>query len=256
MGLTALVTGSGGPVTIAAHGLGASLAETRPLLSGVAGTRVFYEARGHGGGPAPEVPGYGELAADLAALADEHGATQALGVSMGAATVLRLLSQAPARFERVVLFLPAALDLPRRDDAVRRVAALSDAVLAGDRVGVEVAVRLELPADLVAGSAAPAGPLEAYVQARVDVLLASSALPALLAALPEDRPVASRHDLAGVSADVLVLAQEGDPLHPAQVARELVGVLPKARLVVFDQPGVMFRERARLRTLIVEHLTP
>ncbi|MCW2501004.1 MAG: hypothetical protein JWN87_2680, partial [Frankiales bacterium] len=37
MGLTTLVTGSGAPVTVVAHGLGASLAETRPLLSGVAG---------------------------------------------------------------------------------------------------------------------------------------------------------------------------------------------------------------------------
>jgi hypothetical protein len=29
-----------------------------------------------------------------------------------------------------------------------------------------------------------------------------------------------------------------------------VGVLPRARLVVFDQPGVVFRDRARLRGLI------
>lgn len=249
MGLTALVTGSGSPVTVVAHGLGASLAETRPLLSGVPGTRVFYEARGHGAAPAPEKPGYGELAADLAGVADEHGATQALGVSMGAASILRLLSQAPTRFERVVLFLPAALDQPRRDNAVRRVVALSEALQAGDAAGVETAVRLELPDDLV-------GPaVDSYVRAHVDVLLAS-ALPPLLAALPEDLPVPSRHDLAAVSADVLVLAQEGDPLHPAQVARELVGVLPRARLVVFDRPGVLFRERARLRALVVEHLTP
>ena len=53
---------------------------------------------------------------------------------------------------------------------------------------------------------------------------------------------------------MLLLAQEGDPLHPAQVARELAAVLPRARLVVFDRPGVVFRERERLRALVREQL--
>lgn len=244
-----LTTGSGDPVTVFAHGLGASLAETRPLAGGVSGTKVFPQARGHGAAPAAVHPGYGELADDLLAVADAHGASQALGVSMGAASLLRLLSAAPDRFARVVLFLPAALDLPRHDEAVRRVSALASLLLAGDRAGVLEAVRREVPADLTGPS------VDAYVTARADFLLASPGLPALLAALPDDPPVRSRHLLAAVSADVLVLAQEGDPLHPAQVARELAGVLPRARLVVFDRPGVLFRERARLRDLIAAHLT-
>jgi 3-oxoadipate enol-lactonase len=246
--LTTLVAGTGGPVTVVAHGLGASLAETRPLLSGVPGTRVFLQARGHGPAPAAVVPGYGELAADLALVADEHQATQALGVSMGAATILRLLSTAPDRLDRVVLFLPAALDAPRKDHAVRHVAALATALQAGDRGAVREAVRSELP-DGLAGT-------DAYVRARTDFLLASPGLPALLAALPDDVPVQDRSALSSVTADVLLLAQEGDPLHPAQVARELAAVLPRARLVVFEQPGVLFRERTRLRDLIVGHLSP
>ncbi|MCW2599220.1 MAG: alpha/beta hydrolase [Frankiales bacterium] len=247
MELTTLVTGAGGPVTVVAHGLGASLTETRPLVSGVPGTRVLLQARGHGTAPAPVHPGYGELAADLARVADEHGATQALGVSMGAATILHLLAHVPDRFEKVVLFLPAALDTPRKDDAVRRVGSLSAALAAADPPAVTAAVRAELPPGL--GTAA-----DAYVAARAAFLLASPGLPALLAALPEDVPVRDRSALASVTADVLVLAQEGDPLHPAQVARELAGVLPRARLVVFDAPGVLFRERARLRALIAGHL--
>jgi hypothetical protein len=43
-------------------------------------------------------------------------------------------------------------------------------------------------------------------------------------------------------------------LHPAQVARDLVAVLPKARLVVFDEPGVVLRDRRRLRGLITDFL--
>lgn len=241
MGLT--LTGSGTPVTVAAHGLGASVAETRPLLSGVPGTKVFYEARGHGGAPPPQDPGYGELAADLQAVLDAHGATQALGVSMGAATVLRLLSQDPTRLERAVLFLPAALDRPRTDEAVRRSAGRAGT----DPEAVEAAVRAELPTDLE-------GPaVTAYVRARTDFLLQCD-LEALVAALPGDVPVHDRTALAAVTADVLVLGQEGDPLHPAQVAREVAAALPRARLVVFDAPGVLFRERARLRELVSAHL--
>jgi pimeloyl-ACP methyl ester carboxylesterase len=245
--LTTLVTGAGDPVTVVAHGMGASLAETRPLLSGVPGTRVLYEARGHGSAPAPVILGYAGLAADLAAVADEHRATQALGASMGAATILRLLAATPDRFTRVVLFLPAALDTVRKDDAVRRMALLSAALAAGDVEAVTAAVRAEVPAGL--GAAA-----DAYVAARTAFLLGSPGLPALLAALVDDVPVASRAALTAVTAEVLVLAQEGDPLHPADVARELVGVLPRASLVVFDAPGVLFRERARLRALITAHL--
>lgn len=254
MGLTTLVTGSGEPVTLVAHGLGASLAETRPLVSGVRGTRVLVQARGHGTSPLPVRPGYGEQADDLLAVADEQDATQALGVSMGAGALLRLLSHRPDRFARVVLFLPAsvdkAVDEQHQDEAVRRVAALSGALLARDAPAVEAAVRLELPADLDGPAVA------AYVHARTAFLLDSPGLPDLLAALPQDRPVHDRSALAAVTADVLLLAQEGDPLHPAQVARELAALLPRARLVVFEQPGVLFRERARLRELVVGHLTP
>ena len=240
------VTGSGTPVTLAAHGLGASIAETRPLLSGAAGTRVFPAARGHGASPLPGgAVDYAALAADLLSVADETGATQALGVSMGAGTLLRLLSASPDRFGRVVLFLPAALDAPRTDAAVLRLEALADALRAGDPAAVEREVLLELPPDLRDTSVA-----RTYVATRARFLLASAGVAQALRDLPADTPVADRSTLGAVSADVLVLAQEGDALHPAQVARELVGVLPKARLVVFDRPGVVFRERGRLRSLV------
>jgi pimeloyl-ACP methyl ester carboxylesterase len=239
-----LVTGSGLPVTLVAHGLGASVPESRALAGGVPGTKLFPQARGHGTAPLPVEPGYGELADDLAVVANAHAATQALGTSMGAHALLRLLSADPTRFERLVLFLPAAIDSP-----VRRTPDLADALRSGDRQAVLGVVRHELLP--LAGPA-----VEAYAEARAEFLLASPGLPALLRALPGDVPVADRSMLAAVTADVLVLGQEGDALHPADVARELAAALPRARLVVFDQPGAPFRERARLRTLISTHLTP
>lgn len=227
--------GSGLPVTVAAGGFGASVAETRPLLSGVPGTKVFYETRGHGTAAPPEQVGYDELADDLDRAAPD--ATQALGVSLGAHTVLRLLTRTPDRYERVVLFLPAALDQPpaRRDG-------LAEALAAGDREQVRDWVRAEVPEG--------AG---AYVEARTSYLLSSPGLPLLLAGLTE-APVPDLARLAAVQADVLVLAQEGDPVHPARVARELAAALPRARLHVFARPGVLWHARAQFRELVLGHL--
>lgn len=248
--LHTLLTGSGTPVTVAAHGLGASVAETRPLLGGVHGTRVFYAARGHGGSPLPDGPfDYTALREDLAQVADAHAASRALGVSMGAGALLSLLARCPNRFDRVVLFLPAALDRPRTDDAVRRVAALAAALDAGDAEAVQRLVLAELPEDLRAQPA-----VAAYARTRTQYLLDSPGVAVALRALPAVTPVQDRTQLGAVTAEVLLLAQEGDPLHPAQVARDLAAVLPRARLVVFDAPGVVFRERARLRGEITAFL--
>lgn len=247
MGLTdleVLVTGAGAPVTLLAHGLGASLAETRPLASGVPGTRVLYSAQGHGRSPIGAGPlTYGVLADDLLAVADEYGATQALGVSMGAGTLLTALRRQPDRFDRVVLFLPAVLDTRRSDPAVLRLRDLALAVEQQDRATVLEQVLAELPDDL-----GPVG--TSYAQSRTDILLDSPDLVRVLRELVEHVPVPDGTALAAVTAEVLVLAQEGDALHPAQVARELVGLLPRSRLAVFERPGVVFRERARLRALI------
>ena len=251
-GLEVTVTGRGTPVTVAAHGLGATVPETRPLLAAVPGTRVLYAARGHGRSPLPAAPlSYDLLAGDLDAVATSCGATRALGVSLGAGTLLALLARRPDRFARVVLFLPAVLDAHRTDDAVRRLEALAAALEAGDAAAVARHVLAEVPADLHGDPA-----VTAYVEARTGVLLTSPGVAAVLRDLPGQVPVADRSGLAGVTAPVLLVAQEGDPLHPAQVARELAGVLPRAELLVFERPGAVFRrdDRARLRTRIGEFL--
>ncbi len=203
------------------------------------GTKAFVQFRGHGSSWTG-TPGYQPLADDLLAAADDVGATQAFGVSLGAGALLRLLCQHPTRFTKVVLYLPAAFDTP-----VRRAGALVEALRAQDARAVEAEVRSELPKDLSGAS------VEAYVSARTRLLLESDLVP-LLEALVTDPPVIG--DVRAVTADVLVLGQEGDPVHPASVAREIDAALPLARSVVFAQPGALFHERARLRALIVGHL--
>ena len=143
------VIGDGPPITVFAHGLGGSIADTRPLGSAVAGRKVFFHFRGHG---RSAVPGgrwtYADLARDLRAVADLAGATRALGVSMGAGALCRLLSQTPDRFERVVCYLPAPLDGTRPAAAEARVDRLLAAVESGEAASIAAAVEYELPASV------------------------------------------------------------------------------------------------------------
>ena len=112
-------TGSGVPATVFAHGVSGSIATTRPFGSGVKGSRTFFHFRGYGASaPAARPLTYAALEADLRAIADHVGATQALGVSMGAGALCSLLASSPRRFDRLVFALPAALDRPRTDDAL------------------------------------------------------------------------------------------------------------------------------------------
>ena len=246
--LEVLALGSGEPVTVLAHGVGGSITETRPLAGGLVGTRVLYAARGHGRSPLGDEPvTYDVLAGDLSRVADDAGATRAVGVSMGAGSVLSLLARVPGRFARVVLFLPASLEQPRDGAALARGLALADALDAGDVDPVAGLVAAEVPADL-------AGVAAAYVRARTAFLLGSSGVASVLRSLSTQAPVRDREQLRAVTADVLLLAQDGDPLHPASVARELAALLPSATLEVFDRPGALLRERRRVRELVVGFL--
>lgn len=240
-----LVVGHGAPTTVLAHGLGGSIAETRPFAGGLAGTRVLYAARGHACSPGTGSVTYDLLGRDLEAVAGEYGATRALGVSMGAAALLSLLAREPDRLERAVLFLPPVLDAPR--GPVEGRTALAGALERADRDEVTALVAAEVPPDLRDAAGA-------YVRARVSRMLGAPQLPTVIRALAGQAAVPSREPLRRVATQVLLLAQEQDIVHPGQVARELAEVLPHTRLVVFDRPGVVFRERHRLRELVVGFL--
>jgi pimeloyl-ACP methyl ester carboxylesterase len=117
--LELITTGSGLPATVFAHGVDGSIQTTRPFGSGVKGSRTFLHFRGYGASSDPGRPlTYAALEDDLRAVADHVGATQALGVSMGAGAMCALLAHTPLRFDRLVFALPAALDRPRTDGAL------------------------------------------------------------------------------------------------------------------------------------------
>jgi 3-oxoadipate enol-lactonase len=244
-----LVTGLGDPVTVFAHGLGNGIAETRPLGSAVAGRRVFFQFRGHGRSAAP--PGrwtYADLARDLRAIADLSGATRALGVSLGAGALCRLLADHPDRFERVVLFLPAVLDKPRPVAARERLDALLVAIEAADAAEVANVLAQDIPPSMRNNPAA-----WSFLRQRMETLMGDGLAPGL-ASLPEQVAVADRSALSSVRVPVLVIGTIGDDLHPAAVAEQIAALLPHATLHIYEKPGVLWTQRADLRDRIATFL--
>ncbi|MFI9007045.1 alpha/beta fold hydrolase [Actinosynnema sp. NPDC053489] len=190
--------GSGAPVTLVGHGLGATPGEARLPASGVPGTRVVVTLPSHGDEPdAPEgYWTYRRIAADLRAVARETGATRAVGVSLTAGALLALLADEPDAFDRVALLLPAVLDEPRR------------------LLGREEAIT------------AVGGPPGYQAERR----RAFDRLDGALAELPGQVAVADRAVLARVTAPVLVIGATDDPLHPEDVAKQVAAAFPDARL--------------------------
>ena len=258
--LPVLRVGAGRPVTVFAHGLGETRATSRPLGSGLPGTRVHFDFRGHGdalvplgaGGPdgaAGTVPewGYPALAADLRAVADATGASRAVGTSMGAAALLHLLAATPDRFERLVFFLPAALDTVRPEGRAR-LEELAGLVDGGDPEPLAAALLAYLPAAVRTSRVAAVHSRGSAAQ------LAGTQVSAVMRALAAAPPLKDLAVLRAVRAPALVIGQEGDEVHQAVVAHRLAAALPAGRLEIFGPGGALWQERRRLRALLVEFL--
>jgi pimeloyl-ACP methyl ester carboxylesterase len=188
-------TGSGLPATVFTHGLAGSIETTRPFGSGVRGSRTFMHFRGHGGSAAPETLWtYAALADELSAGADHVGATQALGLSMGAGALCALLAHTPLRFEAVVFVMPAVLDCPRTDEGLDRLVEMAQC--ADDR-DVEALAALLLGGEPVSVRTQPAVRLWCRRQASTQ---AGTQVSRALRALPTAVPLADRTVLAAVTA--------------------------------------------------------
>ncbi len=239
--------GRGDPVTLVVHGLGATPGEARIPASGLRGTRVVVTLPGHGAAEdAP--PGYWtyeRVAADVRAIADEVGATRAVGVSLGAGALTRIVAETPQRFDRLALLLPASLDEPRDPRSAEVFEQLARAV---DTAEDDHGERLRA----LVGDGLPAGAdVGDYVTARSQTLLR---LREALRSVPHQPPLSDRTALAAVTAEVLVIGAVDDPLHPAGVAEDLARALPNARSEPLNSAAPMLTHRTELRGLLTDLL--
>lgn len=215
-------TGSG-PVVLELHGLGSRRGQTRPDLSSLAGEHrlVRYDARGHGDSDGRTEPldyTWGNLALDLLTVKAEFSPddpVDAIGASMGAATILHAALIAPSAFGRLVLVIPPTAWQTRagQSETYETMAALVETH--GLQALLAAAQNQPRP------PAAPA--LELEPQGNADLF------PAVVrGAALSDLPAAE--ELTALTQPTLILPWADDPGHPLSTAQRLAEVLPNAVL--------------------------
>ncbi|MGB8649653.1 MAG: hypothetical protein WCD35_03225, partial [Mycobacteriales bacterium] len=158
---------------------------------------------------------------------------------------LRALARDPDRFARVAFVLPAAIDGTRRDGATLRLHRLGAAIDRGDARAAADILLEELPA----GVRERRG-VDALVLRRASQLVTRPA------PVPrgDDRPLHGRAVLSRVTAPALVLAQQGDPLHPSALAVELHDLLPSSELHLLPEGGVFWTAAREAQLALARHL--
>ena len=247
------VDGDGEPVTVLAHGLTNTCRELAQLTPVVTGTKVRFCFRAHGhSGPARSGRyGFAEFAVDLDAVASEYGATRAVGTSLGAGAICRLLAARPDRFERLVFLLPAGLDQPfRHIEGFRRMADMVE-TLPRDAA---LEALLDDPERLEVYERAPW--VREFDRLRWAEILDPAAMAPAIRQVIEDTPVADREVLRKVEAPVLILTRGGDPVHRAELGPVMADLFRNAELLAFDDEVAMFQAMPGLVQKVNAFLAP
>jgi pimeloyl-ACP methyl ester carboxylesterase len=243
------VDGEGEPVTVFAHGLTNSRKEMAQLTPFLPGTKVRFDFRGHGRSSVPET-GYGfeDFARDVDDVARAYGATRAAGTSLGAGALCNLVAREPDRFERLILLLPAALDIPLEHqerfletaailESAPRDEALAKIMSNPDRLEdyAEVPWMREL-ADAMWSEMDPIG-----VARSIRGVIGS-------------RAIEDREQLRAVEAPTLIVCRDGDPVHPLAVGEALADLLPNSELHVFPDDDAILRAIPQMVARVNEFL--
>jgi pimeloyl-ACP methyl ester carboxylesterase len=242
-----------GPLVVFGHGLMGNIEqidENAPSLGALLSQMrlLTYDARGHGKSNGPEaVEGYTweTLGQDMATLVEEHEGVPAIvgGASMGAATALWVAIERPEIVRALVLMMPPPLgNLPMRQDAEKQAIQVLELLSAAvQNYGVEKTGEL---ARMLPGFAPT--PEEADQRAqwllRQNPLTLAYAIRGLISA-PFHDPECYRQ----ISVPTLVLAHEGDGLHPARAARLLGDTIPDCEVHIGAEPEYWQNHPAELQ---------
>jgi pimeloyl-ACP methyl ester carboxylesterase len=232
-----------GPIVVFGHGLLGSIDQVEQHAPGLDTLfdrvrLLLYDARGHGESEGPEDPaGYTweTLGRDMATLCELHGEEQAVfgGGSMGAATSLWVALEQPERVRALVLAMPPPLgrQAMRAQEERAAITTLDFLAAAIQNYGLEQTVEIARQAPGFAST-----PEEA--EERANWLLSQNprtilhAIRGLLTA-----PYHDPDDYRRIKVPTLVVAHEGDGLHPVRAAKLIADRVPGAKLLVGDRPG-------------------
>ena len=236
--------GGAGPLALFGHGLLGTIDQFEDIAPGLLARLhedvrlLVYDARGHGESSGPEDAAaytWETLGLDMCGLVTHAGEQSAIlgGASMGAAAALWAAVERPEHVRAVVLMIPPPLGFPsmRGPDEQQALAVLDMLAAAVQNFGLEKTVEL---ARAFPGFAPT--PEEADIRARwllsQNPLAITHAIRGLVQA-----PIHDPERYREIRAPMLVLAQEGDGLHPVRAARLLVENVPHAKLAVAPSPG-------------------
>lgn len=216
-------TGARRPLVLL-HGLGSDHRQVRGAFPFDDRALITPDLPGHGATPGLE-GSFGRFAVLVLAMLDHLGIDRfdLGGISMGAGISLAIALLAPGRVRRLVIVRPAWLDCPALPQ-LRLVSELgvrisseglvtAGAWLAADAEMRSIADRLPHAADSIQ-----------TLLTRPQATESASMLPRMVA----DQPFWSLADLRAIRCPTLVIGNDEDPLHPAELARTLAGAIPHA----------------------------
>jgi pimeloyl-ACP methyl ester carboxylesterase len=229
------IDGEGEPVTVLAHGLTNTCKELAQLTPLFPGTKVRFCFRGHGHSSAP-ASGYGfaDLARDVDAVATEYGAQIAVGTSVGQGAICRLLQDQPDRFERMLFILPVGID--HRFEHKEQFVEVAE-ILENKPPQEAVEAILNHPERLAGYTKAPwLREMDRMLWADANTIGLARAIREII----EDVPLVDGEVLRRVQAPVMLIARDGDPIHPAVVGERLSELFSNAELHLYPDEVSLF----------------
>ncbi len=235
--------GGEGPLAVFGHGLLGSMEQVGENVPGIEGLHrrirlLTYDARGHGKSSGPQdssAYNWQALGEDMTSMASHIAGGQAIfgGGSMGAATALWVALERPERVRGLVLVMPPPLGFEAvRADNERQALKILDVLSAMvANYGLEKTITLVRNIPGFAGTPEEADSKTEWLR-RQNPLALRFAIRGLLQS-PFHDPECYR----GITAPTLVIAHDGDALHPLRAAQLLADTIPDCRLVVAPDAG-------------------
>ena len=237
---------------LALHGLGANHAQQVALFQEYEGIRLItFDFRGHGQTICQCTEASSKMtvfASDALALLDHLGIDQAFvgGISLGAATSLKLALAAPDRVKGLALIRPAWLNKsnPKNLDIIVRIGhwikehglEKGEDMLFEDKEFQAIKMLYPNAAASIAGQFSRPQAAENYI---------------LLEALSADRPFEMFEELTSIQCPSLVIVNKHDPIHPLDFGIKLDQALPNSKLV---EVSPRYINRAKHNTEVREEL--